>query len=194
MANELIIKVENGNASLFTPYNPDFVSKIKRIGGAKWDGAKKCWTVSEAAIDSVRTIMTDVYGHDDQAVDETVSVRIKILEDIFACQSVVSFCGKVLSKAYGRDTGAKAGDDVFYIAGSPKSGGSMKNWCSVVAEGSEINVVNISKKIYEKYLESPSDCIEILSLTTNGIDEVALKDEREKLLKRIAEIDLLLTK
>ena len=59
------IDVKDGVANVYTPYNPDFVRKIKGIGGAKWNGSKKCWTIPEFAIEAAREIMCEVYGYSD---------------------------------------------------------------------------------------------------------------------------------
>ena len=37
------ITVEEGRAAIESPYNPQFVSRIKKMGG-KWDSIRKVWT------------------------------------------------------------------------------------------------------------------------------------------------------
>ena len=37
------IEINAGKANVFTPYNKDFVAKIKQIGGARWNGSARCW-------------------------------------------------------------------------------------------------------------------------------------------------------
>ena len=56
------IEVMNGKANVYTPYNPDFVKKVKGIGGAKWNGSEKCWEIPETAIEAARAIMCEVFG------------------------------------------------------------------------------------------------------------------------------------
>ena len=43
------IEVENGRANIYTPYNPDFVRKIKGVGGSKWNSSEKYWSIPEDA-------------------------------------------------------------------------------------------------------------------------------------------------
>ena len=83
---------------------------------------------------------------------------------------------------------AADGSDVAYIHGSAYSGGSAKNWESVVSEDSEILLHNVNKNLYEEYLENPQEEYEI-EVVTDSIDSAALKQEKERLLKRIKEID-----
>lgn len=61
------MKIEtNGNSiSIYTPYNLEFIGKIKSIDGRKWDISNKCWTVPVAAIDTVREMIVTVFGESD---------------------------------------------------------------------------------------------------------------------------------
>lgn len=52
-------------ASLFTPFNEDFVGRIKDIPDRKWIPSRKCWAVPENSLNKVREIMRDIYGYDD---------------------------------------------------------------------------------------------------------------------------------
>ena len=63
---------------------------------------------------------------------------------------------------------------------SAYSGGSAKNWESVVSEDSEILLHNVNKNPQEEYE---------IEVVTDSIDSAALKQEKERLLKRIKEID-----
>lgn len=47
---------------------------------------------------------------------------------------------------------------------------------------------NVNKNLYEEYLENPQEEYEI-EVVTDSIDSAALKQEKERLLKRIKEID-----
>lgn len=35
-------------AYIDTPYNPEFVSQIKNIGGARWDSSRREWKIPAA--------------------------------------------------------------------------------------------------------------------------------------------------
>lgn len=81
------IEVKNGLANVYTPYNPDFVKKIKGIGGATWDCSKKCWTIPETAIRAAREIMTDVYGYSDIKENEVISLRVTFNNRVSKCKT-----------------------------------------------------------------------------------------------------------
>ncbi|WP_333813829.1 hypothetical protein [Muricomes intestini] len=191
--NELRITVENGKASVFTPYNSGFVSRIKGIGGAKWNPSNKCWTIPEDAIEVARGIMREVYGAADNDVAETVKVKVTALNLITKDLAPIELMGKVLSSARGRDSGAKPGNDVAYISGKPSSGGSAKNWESTISEGAVIVLSNVNKNLYEKYMETPDTNYKV-ELVKESHSKNALLKEKEQLLARLKEIEAELNK
>lgn len=57
------IRIEAGKdkIKIYTPYNPEFVSRIKtQIKGAKWNGS--AWVVPAEAADTAKEIIAEVYG------------------------------------------------------------------------------------------------------------------------------------
>lgn len=184
------IKIKDGMADVYTPYNPYFVRKIKGIGGTKWVSSEKCWRVPEAAIEAVREMMKDVYGYSDVMQNETVTLKVTFNEEVRECQDDIVLFGKVLARVYGRDSGAKIGEDVAFIKGGAGSGGSVKNWESYIREGSVVILSNVNKSLYERRMKSLPSEIEVEVL--NKIDKKQLSEEKERLLNRIAEIDRIL--
>lgn len=189
------IEINGQYAEVYTPYDKDFIYKIKtRIGGARWDAAKKCWSIPVDAVDSCRDIMQECFGMSD--VDDngdTVTVKVSIVDDISELQSSVRLFGKVLSRAYGRDSSGKPGEDVLYIEGAPQSGGSVKNWRSIVPKGSVIMLTNVKRKLWDNYVDSnKSDLSYVAELVEATINKGQLRAEKERLLQRIQEINKLL--
>lgn len=183
------VEINNGKAELATPYNPDFVDAVKKIGGAKWDGEKKCWTVPEAQLPAARIVMENVYGYSDQTPNETISLKLTFECDVSEIRSDVVMFGKVLAHAYGRDSGARPGDDVAYIRGGAASGGSVKNWHSTVEEGSIVILNNVNRSVFDRTGPIPDVTVEVIEDYT---DKDKLIEEKERLLKRIDEIDAIL--
>lgn len=189
--SEIEVKIRDDKAMLYTPYNPEFVKRIKKFSDARWNSGEKCWTIDESNLDAARVIMKEIYGYADNEINEKVTLKIHVKESVSKKHGDVILFGKILSHATGRDSGARSGSDVAYINGSAYSGGSAKNWESVVSEDSEILLHNVNKNLYEEYLENPQEEYEI-EVVTDSIDSAALKQEKELLLKRIKEIDHLL--
>lgn len=186
--SEIEVKIRDDKAMLYTPYNPEFVKRIKKFSDARWNSGEKCWTIDESNLDAARVIMKEIYGYADNEINEKVTLKIHVKESVSKKHGDVILFGKILSHATGRDSGARSGSDVAYIHGSAYSGGSAKNWKSVVSEDSEILLHNVNKNLYEEYLENPQEEYEI-EVVTDSIDSAALKQEKERLLKRIKEID-----
>lgn len=192
----LKISINGEKANIYTPYHPEFVTKIKKLGGAKWDGLEKCWTVSAEMVPLVRDIMQDVYGETDEAMSERVTIKLTVDCVLSAWHSPVTAFGKILSSASGRDSGARVGDDVAYIKGKATSGGSVKNWTSIVSNGAEIMIYNVSKELWDRYQDKLAEGEEFdytAELVQKKIDVDALNAEKAKLLSRIAEIDVLIS-
>lgn len=184
-------KNKGTQTAVYTPYNAAFVSAIRKIGGAKWDPEGKAWMVPTASLPQVREIMRNIWGEDDQLdTCKRVTVRLTFREICSAECRPVEILGKTVSRAYGRDSGARPGDDVAFEAGGPRSGGSAKNWRSVVEEGSVAILRNVPETMLDKAELPAGVTMEIIQ--DSGIDRAALTEEKEKLLARLAEIESLL--
>lgn len=186
------ITTNNGVANIYTPYNADFVAKIKNIGGRKWNAAEKCWTIPETEIDTARRYMMEVFGETDKADEgERVTARIKFNDEAYAERKGIVIFGKEIARAWGRDSGARAGEDVTIEAGAITSGGSRNNWRTVIEAGTVIKVRNLPEAALD--IETKYD-IEVERVEEEKIDRPALEQEKEKLLARLAEIEKLLEK
>ena len=186
------IKIKKETLLIYTPYNAKFVSAIKKIGGAKWDSVNKCWTAPEEFLDAVREIMTEVYGYSDISKNESISLKLTFNEEVKEDRADVVLFGKILSHATGRDSGARVGDDVAMVKGDIGSGGSVKNWVSVIKEGSTFILKNVNKNIFEKEKDGIKYNISIEIVDNAKKSKTELLEEKKRLLERIKEIDELL--
>lgn len=187
------ITIAKGFAQIKTPYNADFVSKIRMVGGAKWDAEKRRWTVPETAVPAVREIMRDVYGRDDLVEGETVSVRLTFAETLERTTTSVIIMGHTISRAYGRDSGANPGDGVSFVQGECFSGGSMRNWTSGVKGGSVVIVDKVPVSLYEREKDQlPRGVTCEIVENDCPTSRIQLEEEKSRLLARIAEIDKML--
>ena len=188
MCNIKVI-VKDGRASVFTPFNRDFVAAIRNVGGRKWDADDKCWTVPAETLPQVRQIMMDVYGETDLP-DAGGSVTVKVLfkEEYSERRDDVIIFKKVIASARGRDSGARPGDDVTFLEGEPTSGGSMKNWESVVPAGCVVLLRHVPLSVWEQDKDGEYYTAEIVD-EGKDVKRKELEEEKARLLARIAEID-----
>lgn len=191
--DDLKIEIENGMANIYSPYNTEFVAQIKKISGRKWEPVLKCWSVPENFVNVVREIMQNIYGFTDITENETLSLKVFFNEAAHEWHSDVILFGKTLAHATGRNSGARVGDDVAYIKGEAVSGGSLKNWESIVRKESIVFLTNVNKNIYEKEKNNPKYDINIEVVDCGAeTDKESLLKEKKRLLKRIEEIDKIL--
>ncbi len=186
-----ITNLGNGKIAIETPYNPEFVKKIKKAGG-RWNGSDKTWQIDERSTEAVRAIMRDVYGMDDMP-HELVTVKVTLKERIEVWQGPVVLFGRTIASAFGRDSGAKLGEGVCFEKGEAKSSGSVKNWYTTVEADSIITLYDVPRRAVEEKLgwEEKYGAFEIVE----SADPLAsLKAEKEALLKRLAEIEELLAR
>ena len=85
----------------------------------------------------------------------------------FAEKSSVTCFAKVLDHAFSRDSGARIGDDVVFIKGGGKSGGSAKNWRTIVEKGSIAMLYRVNRNIYNAWEDDPR--IEVKLMKDNGV-------------------------
>ena len=189
MCNIKVI-VKDGRASVFTPpFNRDFVAAIRNVGGRKWDGENKCWTVPEESLPQVRQIMMDIYGETDlPGTCGSVTVKVTFKEEYSERRDDVIFFKKVIASARGRDSGARPGDDVTFLEGEPTSGGSMKNWESVVPSGAVVLLRHVPLSVWEQDKDSEYYTA-VLVDEGKDVKRKELEEEKARLLARIAEID-----
>jgi len=159
MSNKVKIeKIGNGKLAVIFPYHEDAKTRIKNLNG-RWDGS--AWVIPEGFEQSARDILMEVFGTDGTVSPKLIRVRVIAKQDVKEQHAPVECCGKVLARAWGRDSGAQVGDDVALIKGHIRSGGSMKNWLSIVKEGAEFDLLNVFPKLVDGY-DSDYFSVEIL--------------------------------
>ncbi|MFI6793696.1 helix-turn-helix domain-containing protein [Nonomuraea sp. NPDC050383] len=185
------VTTENGKTSVISPYDADFVTKAKTIGG-KWDGYAKAWTFDARDEQRVRDLCRQVYGTDGNPVEsgDLVTVRVRLADhEGSKYDNFAKFAGQRIAHRPGRDDAVRLAANVVLIEGKlASSGGSMRYpnidaGTDVIVEVRDIPRATLSLEREDSY--------EIVGETSN-VDVDALLAEREQLLARIAEIDALL--
>lgn len=186
------IKIEGDKAYIYSPKNPLFTQRVKKIGGAVWTGT--AWRIPAVAVDVARKFLLDEYGENDITVDKKIKVKLVAKENIYGENDYpLKACafGKILAEAYGRDSGAYVGEDVILISGEMNSGGSMRRPYVYINDGSEFVITNVPKAYFERMKEKEEERFDI-EVIEEEVDKAALEVEKKALLDRINEIDRLL--
>ena len=178
----------SGKIAITSPYNKDFTSRVKLLG-AKWNPDNKTWVLEKSALEDLRALCREIYGEDDQPAAETADVELSFTDEVMEYLGPVTILGRTISSAVGRDSGARAGESVMITKGDITSGGSARNWASVVTAGTVAKLVAVPKQLLEN-VQLPEG-VE-LRVISQAIDRDALVAERDRLLARLAEIEELL--
>ncbi len=186
--NKVKIEEVNGKLMVFTPYCHYFVADAKKSGG-KWDAVNNCWSFDSRSAGIVREILIDNYGTDGSPC-ELVSIIITAKNKIFGLRRSIEILGRTIARASGRDSGANVGEGVALIKGAIRSGGSVKNWETVIDSGTELIVHDMPKTIMD--FEWDDWQIEIYDVKPSTIDRKTLENELQQINARAAQIKELL--
>lgn len=189
MDDTLKIIRKGENILVFTPFNEGFVEKMRKLNGF-WDYEQQCWWLNARRIPAVRSAMRDFFGTDDTNGADTTTVWLTFRQSQGAFRSDYCLLGKVLCHATSRNSGGIPGEDVYFLSGKPESGGSVKNWSSIIPAGSVIRLSNVPWALLDSLVLPPN--IDIEYYGNDPVDKDALMEERAKLAARIEEIDKLL--
>lgn len=184
------IKVKGDVADVYSPYNPEFVRRVKALGG-QWEREERCWTIRAESIDAVRAAMDEVYGRSDLEPGKTVTVVATFDRDDSAALSGYMLFGQTIAVARDRDSGARVGDNAAFLRGEPKSGGSRSNWYTLIPAGSEVEIYKVPADYAAKCMDNLPEGV-TARIKDEGPNYAALAAERDRLMARIAEIDRLL--
>ena len=166
-------------------YSAEFVRRAKMING-RWDSSKKAWVFDVSNEGYVRNLLLDIYGTDGTPT-ETCTVQVALDHDLRISQKIELF-GRVLADRPNRDAAVLTHPSVSIVAGGdyPRFGGSAKHPAINFAEGTILEVADVPLQIALK-IAAEDERVTIVTVADKL--RASLLEEREKLLKRLAEID-----
>ena len=182
------------NIRVASPFNRNFVSAAKMIGG-KW--ASPHWVFDVRDEDRVRDLCMEHYGEDGRATTERVTLRATFPGGVGVFGDSIRLAGREIASAFGRDSGAKIGSGVVVLSGGFASGGSMKNWKTVIHEDTVVLVRDVPRALADRLLadgglDQEKAVAVAIEPEAPAIDRDALAKERERLVARVAEIESIL--
>lgn len=130
MSQSITLEIIDDKVKVVSPYNEGFVNKCRNLRGSFKGGA---WWFDDSIIEYVREAMIRYFGTTGETPFETCSLLISDFSDSEDTGPVTLF-GRTIARAWGRDSGAKLGDDIIFIFGNYNSGGSVKNWLTRVSD------------------------------------------------------------
>lgn len=186
----LDVKKNDGLWSVISPYKPEFV-RFARSCGAKWDADEKTWTFkvkNQEKEEELKKILYELYGYT-EGKSRYIELRAKC-EDILVDQCL-RIGGHVLVSRKDRDRPVVIDDSsVSLVKGSfLERGGSMKYPSVKFTDDAEITF-EISEEYFNNLSEDEREKFTIVK--KEDIDKEKLLEDKEKLLKRLSEIEKLL--
>lgn len=193
------IETRNNSAFITVPYDADFIALFKkRVGRRIWHNDSKEWEILPDDIPIVRQTMIEIFGYTDEE-RETVAVTVDFGSETieWADRKPVRIAGTLIAAASGRDSGVRL-REASLLSGGFDSGGSSRYWHVIIKPETKIRTV-CSKAALDR-LEKDGNTwiyeepIRISPVEQNQAHVVieALKAERNKLLARISQIDVLI--
>lgn len=131
MSQDFSYSKENGVIIVVTPYNAKFVNKARNLRG-NWKN--NAWHFDDEIEEYVKAALLECYG---VIGDEPVQYCTLVISDYNGStdKDAEELFGRIIARAFGRDSGAKLGDDIIWISGKYSSGGSVKNWDTRISDG-----------------------------------------------------------
>jgi hypothetical protein len=182
--NDITIETAGNYIYLVSPYDASFPARAKAIGG-RWDRARKAWRFDVRDQSRVEALAAEFWGYEPRGSGEKVTVRFKAEHHYH--DGEVRFANRRIAWRTERDSPVRLAENAVVVEGHfPASGGSRNSpTVSWSDEGAVVELRDIPASMLE--LE-PEDSYEIV----DGDPGKALREERERLVKRLAQIDELL--
>lgn len=177
-----------------SPYNTEWVSVARNRLGGKWDSGKRLWYFEVEKEETVRSWLQKIFGTDGNALlSPDVSIRVTFATH-YEDKGPISLAGRPIATAMGRDGGARLGQNVVLEKGGFYSSGSMKNWTTNCKAGTVVVVHKFPEHLVEQARNSYGVADVVVLDTPPSYDYEALREEKARLEKRLAEINDILTK
>lgn len=138
---------QEGQILVINPYLTRVSSYLKNLGNAKWDASQQGWLIDADFENEISQKLIKTFGSDGSTEVETVSAYVTFIENKIEKRKPIGIAGLVFARANGRDGGATTGEGVALLEGEISSGGSAKNWESIVKEGAKFKVTRLIKTL-----------------------------------------------
>lgn len=142
-----IQEIIEGTLHVVTPFHPEFPARARKLSG-KYHRDPPHWLFDRRQEKRVRELCRDIFGSDGTPGEPTVCIRLQCVRAIEQSQMSVFFAGRMIARAFGRDSGVRLGPKVVSVGGEDDheqvtSGGSQKNWKTLIQPGAELEVYDL---------------------------------------------------
>lgn len=186
---------DRGNSTILdSPYNRDMIPEAKQLGG-KWNPALRAWEFDIRDHDKVEQLAARFYGYTPADTGETVTIRVNAYDyvpDDYREYNKVVVAGRIVATRPSRDADVRLARNVILHSGAfAGRGGSRNSPCIIGDNGDRPEPVLEIRDL-------PTGALSLLDKErkpyelVDGDPKRALREERDRLMNRVAEIDRLL--
>ena len=134
LSQQILTKQVGSLVTAHVYYNPRFIKLAKNLHG-EWNPKKKAWEFNSTLLEQVASIVEEVFGVSGLEPYPSCTLILTNYSERAAQEASLSF-SRPLAVAYSRDSGATLPPDVYLLTGRIRSGGSGKNWYTIVENAS----------------------------------------------------------
>lgn len=191
---DVTVTDRDNSTILVSPYNRDMIPEAKQFGG-KWNAALRAWEFDIRDHDKVVRLAAKYYGYTSADTGETVTIRVNAYDyvpDDYREYDKVVVAGRIVATRPSRDADVRLARNVVLHSGVfAGRGGSRNSPCIIGDNGDQPEPVLEIRDL-------PAGALTLLDRENKSYELVdgdprrALREERERLTRRLAEIDRLL--
>lgn len=185
--------IADNKIEVIAPYNNSFIKKARMLKG-HWNG--KGWEFKKEYENIIKEHLMDIYGDDGGIIPKcVVRVNLSKLTDINynkIWDDEVRMFGRTLAIRKYRDSAPLLDKTVVLVKGGfSNSGGSRNNPNLKFYDNTILQIDDVPEHLYVKLLNEYDlkDDNDIIYRVDNKNNIDKLKEEKERLLKRLSEID-----
>lgn len=191
---DVTVTDRDNSTILVSPYNRDMIPEAKQLGG-KWNAALRAWEFDIRDHDKVEQLAARFYGYTPADTGETVTIRVNAYDyvpDDYREYDKIIVAGRIVATRPSRDADVRLARNVILHSGAfAGRGGSRNSPCVIGDNGDQPDPVLEIRDL-------PAGALSLLDKErkpyelVDGDPRRALREERERLTRRLAEIDRLL--
>ncbi len=193
----IVIERSGSYITVVAPFHPAWKAAARDLGG-RWLAKQRAWEFDIRDEPRVREVLVDIYGTTGDDAPELVDVEYELSTSEGSRQTLYAV-GRELAHRPGRDNPVRLGNKVGVLRGGfPANGGSRNGPKLEPFAGTVLIVRDVPRRLADEVVTTGQ--ITILDATTAAgprkappaVDRKVLAAERERLLRRLAEIEKLL--
>lgn len=191
---DVTITDRNNTTLLVSPYNRDMPAEARRIGG-RWNPTLRAWEFDIRDHDKVERLAAKYYGYTPSDTGRTVTIRINAYEyvpDDYRRYNEIVLAGRIIGRRPSRDSDVRLARNVILHSGAFADRGGSRNSPCIIGDN------NDQPEPVLEIRDLPAGTLELLDREGKHYELVegdpmqALREERERLMQRVNEIDRLL--